>query len=211
MGFEIDDIIGNSETTQKFMRLVMEILEEEEHIDMENISPIVKAELLQDHSMTITFGGDMDFPPQTLLETMRRLLESFASGAATEIPDNSLLGDMLKEAAGDNADSKTDKSDDSDDNSMICALEFAGMNELLGMVRVCFGDKLPVSALYKLDDKYYLILDFDGWKKDELRTFVFGTVEYDQAHFSELSRITYIMEHGKCINDGRALEMLRQL
>lgn len=56
LGFDIDDIIGNSETTQQFMRVVLGLVEEQENISMENISPMVKAELLQNHSMAITFG-----------------------------------------------------------------------------------------------------------------------------------------------------------
>ena len=57
MGFSIDDIIANTEMTQQFMRVVLNLVEEQEDIDIENISPMVKAELLQDHSMSITFGG----------------------------------------------------------------------------------------------------------------------------------------------------------
>ena len=57
MGFSIDDIIGNGETTQKFMRVVLEKVEEQEAIDIELLSPMVRAELLPDHSMAITFGG----------------------------------------------------------------------------------------------------------------------------------------------------------
>ena len=49
MGFDIDEIIGNGEATQKFMRVVLKIVEEQENISLENISPMVKAELLSDH------------------------------------------------------------------------------------------------------------------------------------------------------------------
>lgn len=58
LGYDIDEIIANSEITQEFMHTVLELVEEQEHIQMEGISPMVKAELLQDHSMAITFGAD---------------------------------------------------------------------------------------------------------------------------------------------------------
>jgi adapter protein MecA 1/2 len=212
MGFEIDDIIGNSETTQRFMRLVMEILETEEHIDMDNVSPIVKAELLQDHSMTITFGSDLDIPPQNLVEAMRRLVESFASVSPTEIEPDSLLGKMLREIGTSEEQKGEEKAESEDDETtMICALAFDKMEKMLAMIRVCFPDKTPDGALYRLNDQYYLILDFSGWKRSELRTFAFGTVEYDEAHFSEIPRIAYVMEHGKCILPEHAVETLRQL
>jgi adapter protein MecA 1/2 len=209
MGFEIDDIIADAETTQKFMRLVMEIVEEEEHIDMENISPIVKAELLQDHSMTITFGSDLDIPPQTLVETMKKLLESFMSGSPAEVPEDSLLGSMLKEAAVPEGKETDDEPDDV--NTMICALAFDSIEEIAKMVKVCFGEKTAESSLFRLEEKYYLLIDFNGWTKEELRTFAFGTVEYDHSHFSEIPRIAYVMEHGKCVIADSAIETLRQL
>ncbi|MDD7637494.1 MAG: adaptor protein MecA, partial [Clostridiales bacterium] len=39
LGFDIDEIIGNSETTQQFMRVVLGLVEEQEHINIEDISP----------------------------------------------------------------------------------------------------------------------------------------------------------------------------
>ena len=43
MGFDIDEIIGNGEATQKFMRVVLKIVEEQENISLENISIYCKA------------------------------------------------------------------------------------------------------------------------------------------------------------------------
>ena len=74
MGFDIDEIIGNGEATQKFMRVVLKIVEEHENISLENISPMVKAELLSDHSMAITFGGDSDTSFQQLMEAISDLV-----------------------------------------------------------------------------------------------------------------------------------------
>ena len=45
MGYNIDEIIGNTEVTQEFMRAVVELVEEQGTISMQNISPVVKAEL----------------------------------------------------------------------------------------------------------------------------------------------------------------------
>ena len=50
LGFQIDDIIGNTEDAQKFMNVVLGKIAEQEKIDTELTSPIVRAELLPDHS-----------------------------------------------------------------------------------------------------------------------------------------------------------------
>lgn len=39
MGYNIDEIIGNTEVTQEFMRAVVELVEEQGNISMQNISP----------------------------------------------------------------------------------------------------------------------------------------------------------------------------
>ena len=44
MGYNIDEIIGNTEVTQEFMRAVVELVEEQGNISMQNISPVVKAQ-----------------------------------------------------------------------------------------------------------------------------------------------------------------------
>ena len=39
LGFDIDEIIGDSETTQEFMRAVLGLVEEQEHIQVDGLSP----------------------------------------------------------------------------------------------------------------------------------------------------------------------------
>ena len=78
MGYNIDEIIGNTEVTQEFMRAVVELVEEQGNISMQNISPVVKAELLQDHSMAITFGGDSEMSFKNLVDTVGQLMNQLA-------------------------------------------------------------------------------------------------------------------------------------
>ena len=198
LGFDIEDIIGNSETTQKFMRVVLELVEEQEHISMEDVSPMVKAELLQDHTMAITFGGDSEVSLQGLMDRVNRLMNQLKldqSGKPEEIPGMKMTGKK-----------QTDVNE-----AMVCVLRFADMEALIGMCRVCFPGKVPESSLYKLDSAYYAVLDFSGFEKEEMRPFAFGAVEYDDEHYSEPSQIAYIQEHGKVIIKNDAIQMLMQL
>ena len=57
MGYNIDEIIGNTEVTQEFMRAVVELVEEQGNISMQNISDI---EELSDSELQVirrTFAG----------------------------------------------------------------------------------------------------------------------------------------------------------
>lgn len=194
LGFDIEEIIGDSETTQKFMRVVLSIVEEKEHINLEDISPMVKAELLQDHTMAITFGGDSDVSLKSLLDKMNHLMSQMKGEKPEEAPET-----------------EREKKQADVSETMICALRFRDIESLIGMSKVCFTEKLPKSSLYKLEDAYYAVLDFSGFVKEEMRAFAFGAVEYDDAHYSEPAQIAYIREHGKNIIKNDALQMLMQL
>ncbi|MCI7523625.1 MAG: adaptor protein MecA [Roseburia hominis] len=208
LGYDIDEIIANSEITQKFMHTVLELVEEQEHIQMEGIFPMVKAELLQDHSMAITFGADKEVSLKDLVNTVSHMISQLDPDAA--------LGKQAKAEKGNTADAAASSAADAAGarkrtDPMICALRFASFENMRRMSLLAFRGKIPKSSLYKMDGAYYLILDFTGFAKEEMRPFAFGTIEYDDAHYSDQGHIAHIKEQGICIMKKQALEMLMQL
>ena len=220
MGFEIDDIIGNGETTQQFMRVVLNLVEKQENISLENISPMVKAELLADHSMAITFGGESDMSFKDLVNTVNQLLnklppeemEKFKGLSREEKQDavDVFLQSMDKKTKTEEPE-KAKKTQMKTKAPMICALRFHTLEEAVRMSKVCFFEKIPKSELYKLDDAFYLIMNFKGFSKETMRPFAFGAVEYDEGRISDMMQIAHIIEHGDCIVKKEALQMLMQL
>lgn len=205
LGFDIDDIIGNGETTQQFMRVVLGLVEEQENINIENISPMVKAELLQNHSMAITFGEDTGLSFKDLMDTMSQIMSKIEPEHLEELR-KAAEEEKAKPARKEKRSVKYGRED-----AMVCALRFGSLDGILSMSRVCFPEKVPKSSLYKMNQKYYLILDFTGFTKEEMRPFAFGTVEYDEAHYSDVAQIAHIKEQGACIMKSEALQMLMQL
>lgn len=197
LGFDIDEIIGNSEITQKFMREVLNIVEQRGDIDVSLIAPVVKAELLQDHSMAVTFGSESDVSYRDFVETVSQMMSQIDPKKFEKLKQ---LGSVEEGTA------KKKKAE-----PLVCALQFASLEQMRQMSLVCFPDKVPKSSLYRLEGRYYLVLDFTGFSKDEMRPFAFGTVEYDDGHYSDLGQIAHIREHGRCIMKSEALEMLMQL
>ena len=202
LGYDIDEIIANSEITQEFMHTVLELVEEQEHIQMEGISPMVKAELLQDHSMAITFGADKEVSLRDLVNTVSHMISQLDPDAAS--------GKTAKAEEG-NAQAAADTGTHKRTDPMICALRFSSFENMRRMSLLAFRGKIPKSSLYKMDGAYYLILDFTGFAKEEMRPFAFGTIEYDDAHYSDQGHIAHIREQGICIMKKQALEMLMQL
>lgn len=200
LGFDIDQIIGDSETTQEFMRAVLGLVEEQEHIRVDGFSPMVKAELMQDHSMAITFGARKDMSFRDLMDTVSHIV----SQLDPEHIEEQKKKQKKQEAAPEPLKNK-------EPEPMVCALRFAALEHMCQMSRVCFPGRVPHSSLYKLDSQYYLLLDFTGFTKEEMRPFAFGTVEYDDEHYSDTGQIAYITEHGSCIMKKQAIETLMEL
>ena len=218
MGFEIDEIIGNGEATQKFMRVVLKIVEEQENISLENISPMVKAELLSDHSMAITFGGDSDLSFQQLMDAISDLVGQMTPEKMQEFRNLSKeerqgvldafldqKKDTQEQRVAEEKQEKENKKKPSKQQKelkkrqMICALRFFDLDEASRMGRAC------------LEGAYYLIMDFSKFPRDEMRAFAFGAVEYDAGRISEIGQISYIREHGDCIVKKEALQTLMAL
>ena len=210
LGFDIDEIIGDSETTQRFIQSVLDAMEEQENIHLEHISPMVRAELLPDHSMAITFGGDSDMGIQDLVDTVSNLMSRIAPERLEEFkrlnqPKEETKESTSEQKSGDAAEEVQKEA------RMICALRFPNIADASDMCKVCFQDKFPKSALYKLDGEYYLILDFTKFEKNEMRPFAFGAMEYDAGHISDEKQIAFIKEQGSYIVKKDAVEMLMQL
>ncbi|MGN0349622.1 MAG: adaptor protein MecA [Roseburia sp.] len=217
MGFDIDDIIGNGETTQRFMQDVLSMVQKQENIHLEHVSPMVKAELLQDHSMAITFGGEAEASFQGLVETMQQLMNKMGLDGIADFKSKSkeerkeLIEGVLKNVHTEPQDAKLSDPQQTEKKSMKCALRFLDMEAVVGTAKVCFPEKLPKSSLYKMEGMYYLVMDFDGFVKSEMRPFAFGAVEYDDGHLSEPFEVAYIQEHGTCILEKNAIQMLIKL
>lgn len=207
MGFCIDDIIGNTENAQKFMHLVLEKVEEQEAIDVEALSPIVRAELLQDHSMTITFGGITEEEKQGMLSHVMDLIEQLA-GKAVKQQEEKKAADLTLPVDSDEKEAEEDRFK----NPTPFALEFLKLDGAITFSRFFSGEEcIPESALYKTEGKYYLVMDFIHFSKKALRPAAFAAVEYDSRHIAAEAAIAHIIEHGNCLIAQDALVQLMQL
>ena len=214
MGFSIDDIIGNGEITQRFMRVVLEKVEEQEAIDVELLSPMVRAELLPDHSMAITFGGITEEEKKgmfgKILEMMNQMAAKSEESAETgcqgcrECADKA--DEVFEQKLEDTADEEVFK------ESTQLALAGNSIEDAVRMSKLFLGkEKVPKSSLYKMDNKYYLIMEFKGFSKQEIKLLAFTAVEYDHTRVATPAGIAYIKEHGNCILAQDAIGDLIQL
>jgi len=215
MGFTIDEIIGNGEMTQKFMRVVLEKVEEQEAIDVELLSPMVRAELLPDHSMAITFGGITEEEKKgmfgKILEMMNQMSGKIGQPGQPMNPVQEMSAP--KEAQGTFEDQMEGaETEECFTESTPLALEFDEIKDAVRMCKLFSGkEKVPQSSFYKMDEKYYLIMDYKGFSKQEIKPLAFTAVEYDNRRIATVTGIAYIKEHGTCILAQDAISDLLQL
>lgn len=199
MGFSIDEIIGNGETTQKFMRVVLEKVEEQEAIDIELLSPMVRAELLPDHSMAITFGGITEEEKKGMFGKILEMMNQMA-GKSEAVADAQTA--TRAEVATPEFEQELADAEDSEvfAESTPLALECASIDDAIRMSKLFAGkEKVPQSSLYKMDGSYYLLMEFEGFSKQDIKPLAFTAVEYNNRRIATMAGIAYIIEHGKCI------------
>lgn len=210
MGFSIDEIIGNGETTQKFMRVVLEKVEEQEEIDTELLSPMVRAELLPDHSMAITFGGISEEEKQDMFGKLLEMVNQMTGKA-----QNALQKEKEKAAADMSVfEAKAEDTGEEEifTESVLLAVEFGSIADAVRISKTFAGKaKLSQSSFYKTEGKYYLTIDCKGFSKQEIKPMVFMAVEYGYRWIAAPMEIAYIKEHGKCIMPQEAVSALMQL
>lgn len=215
MGFTIDEIIGNGETTQRFMKVVLEKVEEQEAIDVELLSPMVRAELLPDHSMAITFGGITEEEKKGMFGKILEMMNQMAGKTGQEMLSDA--GTASSETADNNATEQTMELDATEDGEVFAkstplSLECSSIDEAIRVSKLFLGkEKIPQSALYKVEEAYYLVMDFKGFSKQEIKPLAFTAVEYNNRRIATPAGIAYIKEHGKCILAQDAICDLVQL
>ncbi len=214
MGFSIDEIIGNGEMTQKFMRVVLEKVEEQETIDVELLSPMVRAELLPDHSMAITFGGITEEEKKgmfgKILEMMNQMAGKTEKAAESSCPGCKDCADKTEEVFEQKLEDSEEEESFSEATPLALACE--SIDDAVRMSKLFAGkEKVPQSSFYKMDERYYLIMDFKGFSKQEIKPLAFMAVEYENARVAVPAGIAYIKEHGKCILAQDAICDLVQL
>lgn len=221
MGFDIDEIIGNTDETQKFMGVLLDKIKEQEAIDVELLSPMVRAELLPDHSMNVIFGGITEEEKKTVLDKVMEMMERLA-GKKEEASRHDLEPSMPFAEQSSKAKSVVEETisvtdSENDDEEIFVkptpfALEFERMEDVIRLSKLFFGkEEIPQSELYKLNEKYYLLMELQYLSKAGLRPLAVTAVEYRARHLATEMELAYIREHGKCIIKENAICALMQL
>ena len=202
LGYTIDDIISNGTRTQEFMNQIFDMAEEEFQTKFELGIKAVRADILPDHTISLTFS---EHPGS---EGVMEHIKDIVNGLLNTIPKE--RWDEIK-AIKDSGKKKINETESGFPPKIIILFAFEDLDILMRYAKNVRMEKLPFNQLYKLDDVYFLILDMTDCEELEVKRLSALTDEYATDIFVGAEKRAFIYEHGKPILTDRALEQLREI
>ena len=195
LGYTIDEIISNGERTQEFMNRIFDMAEDELQIKFHNGLKTVRADLLPDHTLSLTFS---EHPTS---EGMLEHIKDIVNGLINSIPKQKL--DELKQNVNEVASLESPK--------IVVLFAFEELDTLIRYAKQVTVENIPFNQLYKFDGIYFLMMDMTECSEEDARRLSALTDEYAADIFVGAEKRAFIYEHGKEIIKERAIEQLREI
>lgn len=202
LGYTIDDIISNGTRTQEFMNQIFDMAEEEFQTKFELGIKAVRADILPDHTISLTFS---EHPGS---EGVMEHIKDIVNGLLNTIPKEKW--DEIK-AIKENGKKRAESLESGDSPRIIVLFAFEELDILIRYAKNVCMENLPFNQLYKLDDTYFLILDMSDCEELVAKRLSALTDEYATDVFVGAEKRAFIYEHGKPIIIDHALEQLREI
>lgn len=205
LGYTIDEIISNGERTQEFMNRIFDMAEDELQIKFNNGLKTVRADLLPDHTLSLTFS---EHPTS---EGMLEHIKDIVNGLINSIPQQKWEEIKAKKAPGlteSLAQQKLEEAE-ADESRIIVLFAFEEMDVLMRFAKQVSFERLPYNELYKFEDVYFLMADLSTAEESDVKKLSALVDEYATDLFVGAEKRAFIYEHGKPIIKEKAIETLR--
>jgi len=217
-GLQINDFLNNKDKTQDFLRKIIVMAQQEVDYKVQGGAISVQIAVIEDHTLALTLSENQE---KGILEVLGNLKSEVA--ILTGISDQELksaVSDTNHDTNEKEVSEKNKKNDISDEARLIkrldrdvYELEFTSMDNF---TRFCKGIVLvtePHNKLYKLTSNgfYYLFL----WKEDmtdnQLCRILGASLEFTEGIYSDGRMKAFLEEHGKCLIEKRAIQIIKNL
>lgn len=193
LGYSLDEIMSNGERTQEFMNKILDMAEKEFHTTFDLGMKTVRADFRPDHTIGLTISGHNGS------SDMMEHLKDIVSGLLASIPEE-YKNRAMNEENGE------------EENPVVMILfVFDDMDTLIRFSHQIAPEGIPYNALYKYEERYYLIMDLSDCPDGAVKSLSMLTDEYASDIEVGLERKAFIEEHGVAIRKERALESLMEL
>ena len=199
LGYTIDEIISNGVRTQEFMNEIFDMAEEELGMKFETGRKAVRADVLPDHTLSLTFS---EHPIST--EDMMGHIKDIISGLLQSLPKNGKKSEIKNKLA--EVQEKFEK-----DTRIIVLFLFEDFDILIRFAKLLQLENIGYNTLYKFEDAYFLIMNLMNMKESDVKRLSTIADEYVSDIFAGAEKGAFILEHGKCILKEKAIQQLKKL
>lgn len=199
LGYTIDEIISNGIRTQEFMNEIFDMAEEKLGMKFEKGRKAVRADVLPDHTLSLTFSEHPISPDE-----MMGHIKDIINGLLQSLPKN---GKQLQAANKVNGV----KDSFAGDTKVIVLFLFENFDILIRFAKMLQLESVVPNCLYKFEDAYFLMMDLTDMEEAEVKRLSAVADEYVTDIFAGAEKRAFIWEHGKVILKEKAIEQLNTL
>ena len=225
-GFRIDDFFEKKKEAVDFIRSTVIQAAISENFDLQGEFTTMRVSVLPDHSLSllITREDSKEGAINEVRRIAKNIFESIAAKAAEESAgktdgqdaQDSLIGSILSSEKHPEKEAKTDgeeRDKTAGKKPESYMFSFYTIRDAMDCCRV-FANAGPVSSsLYYLkeDDIYFLILRRTDRTPEGLERWILSANEFGELVTSEEQHISFVTEHGICIEKDKAIEVFMEV
>ncbi len=206
-GLQMDDFLQNDGKTEEFLRKIVSMAEEEVGFKVQGGPLSVQVAILPEHSLALTFSERADNNIMNILQNLKSAVDSL-SGLGKKIEDTEEAA--RQETAETDQDTLVEGYD-----KRLYILQFNSMDQIITYAKSIVLEEPIVSSVFRLRehgvDNYYLLIERNGLGDKEICKVISASVEFMEDACAELYKAAYLAEHGVCLLQKDALEVLQKL
>ncbi len=202
-GLQMDDFLQNDGKTEDFLRKIVSMAEEEVGFKVQGGPLSVHVAVLPEHSLALTFSERPDNNILNILQNLKSAVDSLSG-----------MGNRMEDENGGRDAGEEDTLVEGCDKRLYI-LEFPTMDRIITYAKSIVLEEPVVSSVFRVQEhgasNYYLLIERNGLGDKEICRVISASVEFMKNASSDLHKAAYLAEHGTCVLQKDALEILQKL
>ena len=203
-GLQMDDFLQNDGKTEDFLRKIVSMAEEEVGFKVQGGPLSVQVAVLPEHLLALTFS---ERPDSNILNILQNLKSAVDSLSNLDSRNEDTGPDDQQEKEADTLVEGYDK--------RLYVLGFRNMDQIITYAKSIVLEEPVVSSVFRLQERgstgYYLMIERNGLGDKEICRVISASVEFMEDASANIHKAAYLAEHGTCVLEKDALEILQKL
>lgn len=203
-GLQMDDFLQNDGKTEDFLRKIVSMAEEEVGFKVQGGPLSVQVAVLPEHLLALTFSERPDSNILNILQNLKSAVDSLSN-----------LGSRNEDTGPDDQQEKEADTLAEGYDKRLYVLGFRNMDQIITYAKSIVLEEPVVSSVFRLQERgstgYYLMIERNGLGDKEICRVISASVEFMEDASANIHKAAYLAEHGTCVLEKDALEILQKL